>query len=157
MSTNAVGAPLEAKGVHAQHPPQPSHLYDNHHDSSSDDKHDTDPEHDPDHKQNPAPPFLHSPPDSNNAHKSDASDSELSDLEDEPMLDGTSLPTLPSLEQDAPQDAPTEAQEEPEDIGEVLPDHWSGAVPIFTPTMHQFKDFQRFVRSTPPTVRLEDC
>ncbi|CCF46245.1 hypothetical protein CH063_15060, partial [Colletotrichum higginsianum] len=78
------------------------------------------------------PAFLHSPPDSNNAHKSEASDSELSDL-DEDDVD-------PSANATAKQDEPPVE----DDIGEVLPDHWSGTVPIFKPTMHQFKDFKLF-------------
>ncbi|UNI24603.1 hypothetical protein JDV02_010337 [Purpureocillium takamizusanense] len=99
----------------------------------------------------PPPSFLHSPPDSNNAIKSDASDSELSDLDDEPILDDPPV-VPPELEyrpesqtQDA-QDAQQKEQVEEEDIGEVLPDHWSGAVPVFRPTMDQFKDFQRFMK-----------
>lgn len=36
--------------------------------------------------------------------------------------------------------------DEDEDIGEVVPDHWSGTVPVFKPPMHQFKDFKKFVR-----------
>lgn len=79
--------------------------------------------------------FLHSPPDSNNATKTDGSDSELSDL-DEAMPDIDSIPGLPKVEEEP----------EEEDIGEVLPDHWSGTVPVFKPTMHQFKDFKKFVR-----------
>jgi hypothetical protein len=98
--------------------------------------------------------FLHSPPYSNNATKSDASDSELSDLDDEAFLaDAPPLPR-PELAQAEPQPQPTDEQpasqpeqnQEPEeDIGEVLPAEWSGKVPIFRPTMHQFKDFTRFV------------
>ena len=60
---------------------------------------------------------LSSPPDSNNAIKLEGSDSELSDIEDP----------------------------EGDDIGEILPDHYEGGVPIFTPTMDQFKSFQRYV------------
>ncbi|KAL0940367.1 jumonji family transcription [Colletotrichum truncatum] len=75
------------------------------------------------------PAFLHSPPDSNNAPKSDASDSELSDLDDDAVE--------PPPKQD-------EAEVE-DDIGEVVPDHWSGTVPVFKPTMHQFKDFKLFM------------
>lgn len=87
------------------------------------------------------PAFLHSPPDSNNMTKSDGSDSELSDLEDEPVL---SDPPQPISSGD--NGASDENKEKPnDDIGEVLPDHWSGAVPIFKPTMHQFRDFKRFV------------
>ncbi|KAL7926478.1 hypothetical protein ACQKWADRAFT_280422 [Trichoderma austrokoningii] len=77
--------------------------------------------------------FLHSPPDSNDAGKSEASDSELSDLEDEPPLE------------DAPMLPPDLAAEE-DDIGDIEPDHWSsGNVPVFKPTMEQFKDFKRFM------------
>lgn len=87
------------------------------------------------------PAFLHSPPDSNNMTKSDGSDSELSDLEDEPIL---SDPPQPMSSGD--NGASDENKEKPnDDIGEVLPDHWSGAVPIFKPTMDQFRDFKRFV------------
>ena len=78
----------------------------------------------------PKPTGLHSPPDSNNAAKLDGSDSELSDIDDmdEPLKSATPPDTEPV-----------------DDIGEVLPADWSGAVPIFKPTMHQFKDFKRFV------------
>jgi len=92
------------------------------------------------------PAFLHSPPDSNNTIKSEASDSELSELEDEPVLDGARPKTPPPHSAEAKPE-----QEEDEDIGEVLPDHWSGTVPVFKPTMHQFKDFQRFVSFLFPT------
>lgn len=76
--------------------------------------------------------FLHSPPDSNDAAKSESSDSDLSDLDEEPILD----------------DAPSfsiKPEVQVNDIGEVLPDHWSGNVPVFRPTMEQFKDFKLFV------------
>ena len=63
---------------------------------------------------------LHSPPQSNKdsppSHKVDDSDSELSDLEEE------------------------------EDIGVVEPDHISDdGVPVFKPTMAQFKSFKHYV------------
>ncbi|KAG6040591.1 hypothetical protein E4U41_007784 [Claviceps citrina] len=105
-----------------------------------------------------APVFLHSPPDSNNATKSDGSDSELSELEDEPTLDDA---PCADVQAQTPTPAPTkeaaaaveEEEEEEEneeggeeDIGEVLPDEWSGAVPIFRPTWNQFKDFKRFMK-----------
>lgn len=109
-----------------------------------------------------SPSFLHSPPDSNNAPKTDESDSELSDLDEEPILP-SDAPLHPAMEEephtsrDSDQSKPqSEPEPEPEpveeDIGEVLPDHWSGAVAVFKPTMHQFKDFSRFVLDTlPPT------
>lgn len=62
---------------------------------------------------------LHSPPDSTDAAaKNDASDSELSELEDSD-----------------------------EDIGEICPDHYAdnGRVPVFKPTYHQFKNFIVFM------------
>ncbi|GAB0143882.1 hypothetical protein EsHS_00004383 [Epichloe bromicola] len=88
-----------------------------------------------------APVFLHSPPDSSNATKSEGSDSELSELEDEPTLDDA-----PSVETPAKALEPAERVEDAEDIGEVLPDEWSGAVPIFRPTWHQFRDFKKFMK-----------
>jgi hypothetical protein len=97
-----------------------------------------------------APVFLNSPPDSNNACKSDASDSELSELEDEPSLDDAPSAATPepvaTPAPAAPEQATENQAEEEDDIGEVLPDDWSGAVPIFRPTWHQFKDFKKFVR-----------
>lgn len=95
----------------------------------------------------PPPAFLYSPPDSNDAAKTDATDSELSDLEDEPILDGP--PPAPAPAPSEPRDNkrgdPDKQREDHDDIGDVLPDHWSGNVPVFRPTMHQFNDFQRFV------------
>ncbi|EQK99665.1 regulator of deoxyribodipyrimidine photo-lyase PHR1 [Ophiocordyceps sinensis CO18] len=98
----------------------------------------------------PAPAFLYSPPDSNDAAKTDATDSELSDLDDEPVLDGpppapASMPLEPQPTKDSETDKQKEDQDH-DDIGEVLPDHWSANVPVFRPTMHQFKDFQRFMK-----------
>ncbi|KAF7547927.1 hypothetical protein G7Z17_g7384 [Cylindrodendrum hubeiense] len=78
--------------------------------------------------------FLHSPPDSNNTIKSDASDSELSELDEEPILSDAPMP-------------PPASDDGQDDIGEVLPDHWSGTVPVFKPTMDQFKDFKRFMEA----------
>ena len=94
----------------------------------------------------PKPIGLHSPPDSNNAMKLDGSDddSELSDVED-PTLEPDQIPFLHA--QSTPEKTPEETpKEEEEDIGEVLPDHWSGTVPVFKPDMFQFKDFKKFVR-----------
>jgi hypothetical protein len=66
---------------------------------------------------------LRSPPESNKdsppSHKLDATDSELSDLEEE------------------------------EEIGEIKPDHYSDdGVPVFKPTMAEFKSFKLYVSST---------
>lgn len=85
-----------------------------------------------------APPVeangLHSPPDSN---MKDASDSELSDLEDEQPA-----------ERPAEQPAPAS-----DDIGEIEPSYYSNdGVPVFVPSMHQFKNFTLFVSC----IRLED-
>lgn len=105
---------------------------------------------------------LHSPPDSNNVDGSD--DSELSDLDeaianaDDMHLDSpaprpatarAAAPAAPGeTGQEQPEQVPTPEQDE--DIGEVVPDHWSGTVPVFKPPMNQFKDFKKFVR--PSTV-----
>jgi hypothetical protein len=53
----------------------------------------------------------------------DGSDSELSDIED--------------------------GEEEKKDIGQIVPDRYEGGVPIFTPTMDQFKDFMQYVSLCP--------
>ncbi|KAK3314517.1 hypothetical protein B0H66DRAFT_314861 [Apodospora peruviana] len=88
------------------------------------------------------PPGLHSPPDSNNAMNLDASDSELSDLEElADKLNGNI-----SFSDPAPPVVEVEGEPEvEEDIGEILPDHFSGTVPVFRPNMKQFKDFKRFM------------
>ncbi len=90
---------------------------------------------------------LYSPPDSNNAVKLDGSDdSELSDLDDA-IADQLRLDPGPGLDDGANDD----------DIGDVEPDHYSGTVPVFKPTMHQFRDFKKFVRlplSRPRTSML---
>lgn len=91
--------------------------------------------------------FLHSPPTTNNTVKSDASDSELSDLEDVPDLPDFDPHHAPAQASATEENLPPKVEEqEEEDIGEVEPHHWSGNVPVFMPTMHQFKDFDRFVR-----------
>ncbi|KAG5922189.1 hypothetical protein E4U42_005571 [Claviceps africana] len=97
-----------------------------------------------------APVFLHSPPDSNNATKSDGSDSELSELEDDPTLDdalAAEMQASTSASAPGPQTGQQQQQEDDdeEDMGEMLPAEWSGAVPIFRPTWNQFKNFKRFM------------
>ena len=84
---------------------------------------------------------LHSPPESNNAAVFDGSDSELSDLEDiiADQLREEALSRAPPLRSSEP---PAQADE---DIGEIFPDHYSGTVPVFKPTMKQFQDFKLFV------------
>ena len=84
------------------------------------------------------PTGLNSPPDSNNALL-DGSDSELSDLDDfapERMTEATT---------DHVEGLPEEMAQEDE-IGEITPDHYSNGVPVFKPTMRQFRDFKVFVR-----------
>ncbi|OTB16377.1 hypothetical protein K445DRAFT_100358 [Daldinia sp. EC12] len=97
---------------------------------------------------------LHSPPDSNSAMKLDGSDdSELSDLDDPSFMDmDMDMDMHMDIKPSAPAPPPAPAnddqdvkQEEDEDIGEIVPDHWSGTVPVFKPTMHQFKDFKKFM------------
>jgi hypothetical protein len=111
------------------------------------------------------PTGLHSPPDSNNAMKLDGSDdSELSDLEDA-AIDAFQPDFKTSSDNVEETDDNVKAEEdaEEEDIGEVAPDHWSGTVPVFRPTMHQFKDFSKFVcsirppQSQPPSALLFLC
>ncbi|KAI1106458.1 hypothetical protein F4804DRAFT_300713 [Jackrogersella minutella] len=107
------------------------------------------------------PTGLHSPPDSNSAMKLDGSDdSELSDLDDPDLMDMNidmnlnPSPTSPSEHanpnpnqdpNDDEETSPKHEEDEEEDIGEVIPDHWSGTVPVFRPDMHQFKDFKKFM------------
>ena len=119
------------------------------------------------------PTGLHSPPDSNNAMTLDGSDSELSDLDEVADKLNGKLPAHPPPTAATPVVVPStpfaavEPEPEPEtttadstdtkqnggtdaadeDIGDVLPDHWSGTVPVFKPEMRQFKDFKRFVGS----------
>jgi hypothetical protein len=112
---------------------------------------------------------LFSPPDSNKRMAFDDSDSELSELDDE----GYSIGALPKMggaevarevkeegrggdrmedgdvgREKKDGEAAGEKEVEVDDIGEVVPDHYAdeGRVPVFKPTMHQFKDFQVYVR-----------
>ena len=104
------------------------------------------------------PTFLHSPPDSNNAEKSNASESELSDLEDEPsiqLMESARAAEEELVDESKPQEDVKPVAEPEEDIGEVEPEFWSGGVPVFKPTMDQFKDFQKFVGSLCPAKKLK--
>ncbi|KAK8086574.1 hypothetical protein PG994_001548 [Apiospora phragmitis] len=99
-------------------------------------------------KHSPKPHLgLHSPPDSNNAMKLDGSDdSELSDLDEPEIQRPPTAPTSTTGEEEVKKEEPhAPAQEEEDDIGEVNPAEWSGTVPVFRPTMHQFKDFKKFI------------
>lgn len=129
------------------------------------------------------PTGLHSPPDSNNVDGS--TDSELSDFDedianaDDIRLYSPQLPTATASDAGHSQPSPTPGAaaaatanttaatsppapeqvptpEQDEDIGEVLPDHWSGTVPVFRPTMDQFKDFKKFVRCHWPARAMEN-
>ncbi|KAK7981060.1 hypothetical protein PG989_013517 [Apiospora arundinis] len=98
----------------------------------------------------PEQPQLHSPPDSNDAMKLDGSDddSELSELDESQIQRPPTAPTSTTDEEEVKkeeQDAPAQEEEEEDDIGEVTPAEWSGTVPVFRPTMHQFKDFKKFM------------
>ncbi|KFX97465.1 hypothetical protein V490_02773 [Pseudogymnoascus sp. VKM F-3557] len=108
---------------------------------------------------------LFSPPDSKKRMVFEDSDSELSELDEE----GYALPKLVNTVVDAvvggeekkeevvgekedtgekkEEEAAEEKEPEVEDIGEVVPDHYAddGRVPVFKPTMHQFKDFQVYM------------
>ncbi|KAL5352844.1 hypothetical protein ACLOAV_002792 [Pseudogymnoascus australis] len=111
---------------------------------------------------------LFSPPDSKKRMTFDDSDSELSELDEE----GYSIATPPKMpdteageapkedgeageqkeapgvgDEEKPDEAAAEKEPEVDDIGEVVPDHYAdeGRVPVFKPTMHQFKDFQVYM------------
>jgi len=105
-------------------------------------------------------PCLYPPTDSNATTKTDDSDSELSHVEndqsDNVPSNGDTSPlaysepdiAMPDAKMDksGPEIQKLEEQDEEDaDIGEIEPDHWSGTVPVFKPTMHQFKDFKIFV------------
>ncbi|OBT98424.1 hypothetical protein VE01_03087 [Pseudogymnoascus verrucosus] len=110
---------------------------------------------------------LFSPPDSKKRMVFEDSDSELSELDEE----GYSIGARPGMgevkeereggggkdeagavgEERKPEEEEAAEEKEPEvdvdDIGEVVPDHYAdeGRVPVFKPTMHQFKDFQVYM------------
>lgn len=89
---------------------------------------------------------LHSPPDSNGPRKAEGSESELSDVED--PTDSVKICDDDLFKSNSHGQCPATEQEE--DIGEILPAEWSGTVPVFRPTMKQFKDFKQFVSCSHP-------
>ncbi|KFX93381.1 hypothetical protein O988_06851 [Pseudogymnoascus sp. VKM F-3808] len=118
---------------------------------------------------------LFSPPDSKKRMVFEDSDSELSELDEE----GYALPKVvvdkvvggeeekkeevvgekegAGEEKKDGEAAAEEKEPEVEDIGEVVPDHYAddGRVPVFKPTMHQFKDFQVYVSFPRAVVQNE--
>ncbi|EHY54468.1 DNA damage-responsive transcriptional repressor RPH1 [Exophiala dermatitidis] len=89
------------------------------------------------------PPQVHTPPITDEAsHKDDdaASSSSLSDLGDD----------LDEEENRMRFEEAARAGAEAEQYSEVKPDRYENGVPIFTPTMEQFKDFQRYVKGVDP-------
>ncbi|KIW39385.1 uncharacterized protein PV06_09160 [Exophiala oligosperma] len=89
------------------------------------------------------PPQVHTPPTTDEAsHKDDdaASSSSLSDLGDD-MEDEENRMRFEEA---------ARAGAEAEQFSEVKPDRYENGVPIFTPTMEQFKDFQRYVKGVDP-------
>jgi len=133
--------------------------------------------------------FLHSPPDSNGAAKTDESDMEVSEIshlmgddqdncrdrhhersahKDAAVVNPEAATTTGDYHNNAvmedqipPSDitqdvemgdvktednqATADDSAVEEDIGQILPDHYSGTVPVFMPTMRQFRDFKKFV------------
>lgn len=78
----------------------------------------------------------------------DGSDSELSDIDEvaDKLAGKFHIGAAPAPPVETTADAAPKVEDEVEDIGEVLPDHYSGTVPVFKPTMKQFRDFKLFVR-----------
>jgi hypothetical protein len=75
-----------------------------------------------------------------------ASDSELSDIED--------VDVPPSIKaNNTTNTGPTAYDDEDDSIGEIVPDHIEGGVPVFKPTFREFENFQTFVsRETIPAA-----
>ncbi|EXJ91627.1 hypothetical protein A1O3_00177 [Capronia epimyces CBS 606.96] len=89
------------------------------------------------------PPQVHTPPTTDEAsHKDDdaASSSSLSDLGDD----------LEDEENRMRFEDAARAGAEAEQYSEVKPDRYENGVPIFTPTMEQFRDFQKYVKGVDP-------
>ncbi|KIX08954.1 uncharacterized protein Z518_00032 [Rhinocladiella mackenziei CBS 650.93] len=94
-------------------------------------------------KQDVNPPQVHTPPTTDEgSHKDDdaASSSSLSDLGDD----------IEDEENRMRFEEAARAGAEAEQYSEVKPDRYENGVPIFTPTMDQFKDFQRYVKGVDP-------
>ncbi|KEF63444.1 uncharacterized protein A1O9_01422 [Exophiala aquamarina CBS 119918] len=88
-------------------------------------------------------PQVHTPPTTDEAsHKDDdaASSSSLSDLGDD----------IEDEENRMRFEEAARAGAEAEQFSEVKPDRYENGVPIFTPTMEQFKDFNRYVKGVDP-------
>ncbi|EXJ69908.1 uncharacterized protein A1O5_06981 [Cladophialophora psammophila CBS 110553] len=91
----------------------------------------------------PAPPQVHTPPTTDEgSHKDDdaVSSSSLSELGDD----------IEDEENRMRFEEAARAGAEAEQFSEVKPDRYENGVPIFTPTMEQFKDFQRYVKGVDP-------
>ncbi|RMD43318.1 hypothetical protein DV735_g1877, partial [Chaetothyriales sp. CBS 134920] len=93
------------------------------------------------------PPQVHTPPSTDEAsrsHKDDdaASSSSLSDIGDD-LLDDDEGNRLRF------EDA-ARAGAEAEQHTEIKPDRYENGVPIFTPTMEEFRDFEKYVRGVDP-------
>ncbi|KAI1615270.1 jumonji domain-containing protein 2 [Exophiala viscosa] len=89
------------------------------------------------------PPQVHTPPTTDEAsHKDDdaASSSSLSDLGDD----------IEDEENRMRFEEAARAGAEAEQFSEVKPDRYENGVPIFQPTMEQFRDFQRYVKGVNP-------
>ncbi|KAH0840631.1 hypothetical protein FOPE_06019 [Fonsecaea pedrosoi] len=89
------------------------------------------------------PPQVHTPPTTDEgSHKDDdaASTSSLSELDDD----------IDDEENRMRFEEAARAGAEAEQFSEVKPDRYENGVPIFTPTMAQFKDFQRYVKGVDP-------
>ncbi|KIX99481.1 uncharacterized protein Z520_05057 [Fonsecaea multimorphosa CBS 102226] len=91
----------------------------------------------------PLPSQVHTPPTTDEgSHKDDdaASSSSLSELDDD----------IEDEENRMRFEEAARAGAEAEQFSEVKPDRYENGVPIFTPTMAQFKDFQRYVKGVDP-------
>jgi hypothetical protein len=102
------------------------------------------------------PAGLFSPPESNKAlNIDDESDSELSDIDENGarLEKNAVVPPAASSVEEQPDEVKIEdvRMEEgdhlEDDIGEITPDYFDkeGNVPVFKPTMFQFKDFEVYV------------